>query len=51
MLQTDGNLVLDGPQKQYMWAFDTAGNLAICSAFMQNDGSMVVRHAHSKPAN
>ena len=42
VMQFDGNLVLHGPQRQPLWASNTAGHGDICDALMQPDGNLVV---------
>jgi hypothetical protein len=46
-LQTDGNIVLYGPQNQPLWASNTAGHRSVWSLFMQNDGNLVAYDTHN----
>jgi hypothetical protein len=45
VLQSDGNLVLYGPQSQPMWASNTAGRTNVREVSMQNDGNCVLYDA------
>jgi hypothetical protein len=49
VMQTDGNLVLSGPQSQPMWSSGTAGHTNIFDVVMQNDGNLVVYDNSSNP--
>jgi hypothetical protein len=40
-LQSDGNLVLYGPQHQPLWTFQTSGNSDVYNVVMQEDGNLV----------
>ncbi len=42
MQAEDGNLVLYGPQRQALWASNTAGRTDIFDAIMQTDGNLVL---------
>jgi hypothetical protein len=46
-LQTDGNVVLYGPQNQPLWASNTNGHDNPWSLFMQNDGNLVAYDTHN----
>ncbi len=49
IMQTDGNLVLYGPQSQPLWASNTAGKTTIFDAIMQNDGNLVLYTGTNQP--
>ena len=42
VMQDDGNLVLYGPQRQPLWASNTAGHADMFDAIMQADGNFVL---------
>lgn len=48
-MQTDGNLVLYGPQGQPMWASNTNGHANIFDAIMQTDGNLVLYDGQNQP--
>jgi hypothetical protein len=49
VMQTDGNLVLRGPQNQPMWSSGTEGNTDVFDVVMQGDGNLVVYDNRSNP--
>jgi hypothetical protein len=49
VMQSDGNLVLYGPQSQPLWASNTAGHTEIFDAIMQGDGNLVLYSGQNQP--
>ena len=49
IMQTDGNLVIYGPQHQPVWASNTSGHADVFDVIFQTDGNLVVYTGQNKP--